>query len=431
MKKIFILLIIILFTKSSIVSQWQVQLDLQNSMYVDRIHFIDENNGWSIGGCGYVFSYIFTTDGGQNWNLCDNWINISGYDIIFLNPDTGFIGSLDGVIYKTIDKGQIWNTIQTPTIQDIYRLLFVNNNSGWGLIGPNSDGNILHTDDGGNNWSIQQVFYESLSYEISSLFFLNDSVGWASGFDFINNQAMIKKTINQGNTWETIYTGFNLMPNIFLIDSLKGWASIYNNEETNYIQTFDGGITWEEKLLQIKDDSGNITGKPEIMCIEFFNDTLGWITGFKEENEGNEGYIFLTVNGGENWLLQFRNGYLYEPIYDISVVDINNAWACGVDYIYYNNNADSIIYTDVEYLGSSQLPIKVSPNPFTDYIHFDFDEKYENYYLIISDLGGKICFEKKIKYNDILKLDFLERGVYIINIYNNQKPSYIQKIIKI
>ena len=49
MKKLTSLLIFILLATCYSQAQWEMQLDLQNYTYLDRIFFLNENFGWSIG----------------------------------------------------------------------------------------------------------------------------------------------------------------------------------------------------------------------------------------------------------------------------------------------------------------------------------------------------------------------------------------------
>jgi len=147
MKRLKLLFLLLLFTTASTQAQWEVQLDVQNFTPLDRIFFLDENYGWTIGGG----PYFYTSDGGQNWYLSDHLLDIQGTDIAFINHDTGFIASKNGIIYKTVNGGQNWTDIQTPATQDVMRLFFVDENNGWATFQYNS-GYLLHTEDGGNTW---------------------------------------------------------------------------------------------------------------------------------------------------------------------------------------------------------------------------------------------------------------------------------------
>jgi len=180
MKRLKLLLLTLLLTAGQLQAQWQVQLDLQNYCHLDRIFFLNDTLGWAIGGAtiGAGSPYFYTTNGGQNWYLGSD--SYGGTDIAFVNPDTGFIASGYGIIHKTTNAGQNWTEIQTPATQDVMRLFFVDENNGWATLGQYSEGNILHTIDGGNTWEQQKVFISNTSL-VEVIFFLTDSIGYGGG----------------------------------------------------------------------------------------------------------------------------------------------------------------------------------------------------------------------------------------------------------
>jgi len=90
------------------------------------VYFLDANIGYAAGYYGSVFK---TTDGGENWQ---NKLGITGSNVI---TDIHFID---------INKG--W------TVQHRQDLPYVNNE---GSVGFSEEGQILHTIDGGNTWTVQ------------------------------------------------------------------------------------------------------------------------------------------------------------------------------------------------------------------------------------------------------------------------------------
>jgi len=172
----------LLFTTSYLQAQWEIQLDNENFTHLDRIFFLDQNNGWAIGGGtldGGAGPYFYTTNGGEQWYLDDDWMNIVGSDIVFVNIDTGFIAVPNGIIRKTTDGGQNWTDIQTPATQNVIHLFFVDENNGWATLAYPSN-KILHTTDNGNNWELQEyVTFQNSGIE--SMFFINNSTGWGGG----------------------------------------------------------------------------------------------------------------------------------------------------------------------------------------------------------------------------------------------------------
>ena len=363
MKKLIIISIVSFFTSFHLQAQWEVQLDIQNFTHLDRILFLDENYGWAIGGTaiGAQSPYFYTTDGGDNWYLSEDWWDIKGTDIVFVNFDTGFIAS--DQIYKTIDGGSTWIEIQTPATQGIVHLFFVDENNGWATLSQFSEGNILHTEDSGETWELQNVI-DTIFSGIETIYFLNDSTGFAAGGAVIDEDFnIIAKTENKGEDWIVI-KNFIYAPywfqDIYFTDNIHGWIVGSKNITNSFLimQTNDGGETWEEDTIpELKNWYGGTAEATIIFSIQFLNDTLGWLTCADEDNSG---YILLTTDGGLNWQQQF---VFYKPIYDIFMVDNNNGWSVGEDIIYHTNNGDTIIIVSTEEIILENEYIIIKPNP--------------------------------------------------------------------
>lgn len=108
------------------------------------IHFVDANNGWTIGKLGYI---LYTTNGGSLWNVyqLDTKPNLSS--VFFTNQNNGYVCGIDGSLYRTIDGGTTWVKQLTNTTAWLNSIYFVDNNIGW-VVGE--DGVILHTRSGGH-----------------------------------------------------------------------------------------------------------------------------------------------------------------------------------------------------------------------------------------------------------------------------------------
>ena len=448
MKTIFFILLFLLFSSTSIQAQWEIQLDLDNFIWLDRIHFINENRGWAIGGVefGDESPYLYTTNGGENWYLYD--YETIGSDIVFVNPDTGFIAAQNGIIRRTVNGGQTWTDIQTPATERIFYLFFVNEENGWAVPGSDSEGHILHTEDAGESWELQQVIYEYYS-DIQCIYFINDSIGWACGsyLDITNNDSYtyILKTQDKGETWITQYSVLNQhywFKDIYFTSELNGWAVGQKSSTNTYLilKTEDGGETWDERVLpELTTWSGTTREASIIYSIQFVNDTLGWLTC---ADEYDSGYILLTTDSGETWQQQYVNQNLSLPIFDICMVDENTGWAVGYDFIYHTNNGDTIIVVDVENIDTKTNLVTISPNPTTGI--FTVETARQSLYrtfgtvlLTITDITGKEIYRRKDAINRVstfeINITNQAAGIYILTIQyrsNNQSCLISEKIVK-
>jgi photosystem II stability/assembly factor-like uncharacterized protein len=445
MKQLKVLLISFLFTSTCLNAQWEVQYDLQMMTFLDRVHFVDENYGWTIGGFSFGAGpgpYYYTIDGGENWL---NTNNILGYDIIFMNQENGFIAASDGVIRKTVNGGEIWTDNQTPALQDVLRLFFVDENNGWATLDNLTvdavidSTQLVHTTDGGNTWQTQQVS-EFITSHISSIYFISSSIGYGGGWydDYENDEhySFIVKTQDGGETWEVVYqlqNTFNFIFDLYFTDTMTGWAV----GENLLLNTTDGGITWQENSMPLIDGGNSLLEINVIYSVFFANDTLGWLTCADEEYNG---YVFLTTDSGQIWQQQFIS-FDNKLIYDINVVDNKNGWAVGFDIIYHSSNSDTIIVsgTGIEESNFQKNGIRIIPNPtsgiFTVYSPFgnwqgDFTVS------IINNLGKQIFSSKFKSFGNQLSFDITEQppGVYYITVQylmNNQINILTKKIFKL
>ncbi len=428
-----------LFTTTYVQAQWEVQLDVQNFMHFDRIHFIDENLGWAIGSAHIGASpYFYTTDGGENWYIYEDWMAMDnwGTDIVFVNPDTGFIAAPNGIIHKTVNGGQIWTDIQTPDTQDVMRLFFVDENNGWATFLYNL-GKLLHTSDGGNTWELQACM-EVEESDVNTIFFLNDSTGYGGGGVTIDGDYnVLRKTTDEGESWETILSIPNftyLFEDIFFTDTIYGWLVGQKNATNTFfiLHTEDGGETWEEDTLpELTNWYGSSVEASIIYSIQFVNDTLGWLTC---ADEYSSGYILLTTDGGETWQQQFVNYNFDKPIFDICMVDNKNGWAVGADYIYHTNNGDTIIITDLNENIPEKNFFKIIPNPAKDWLSFEYIIPTGSSKATIEmfDQIGRPIFSFEVCQNRGVKnitLETVSSGTYLILFRVNGKIIEKQKIV--
>ena len=121
---------------------------------IRAIHFIDEEEGWAVGGDGAIFRSL---DGGASWERQESGTDVVDLrDVFFVDDREGWVVGKGGLILKTATAGGIWyrlvwnHPIPTPEIPnpgyknfypDLNRVLFVNPLEGW-IVGER--GIILH-----------------------------------------------------------------------------------------------------------------------------------------------------------------------------------------------------------------------------------------------------------------------------------------------
>ncbi|HSL89269.1 MAG TPA: T9SS type A sorting domain-containing protein, partial [Ignavibacteriaceae bacterium] len=204
-----------------------------------------------------------------------------------------------------------------------------------------SSNKILKTTDGGSNW----ISY-SVNLNINSIFMVNDSLGFACGYYGFPPIGYILKSTNGGLDWDIVKndnSGFN---SIFFNNPLNGWVVGRFSDKT--LHTTNGGIDWTEI---------NIGGKD----IYFSNNLNGIIVNYY--SLGSD--IFITKDGGNNWILQPRvtDQYLYTAF-----ADSDGFWGAGMSgTILYSNDPVITGMEDLLNFGTNVNDYTLSqnyPNPF-------------------------------------------------------------------
>jgi photosystem II stability/assembly factor-like uncharacterized protein len=136
------------------------------------------------------------------------------------------------------------------------------------------------TQDGGRIWSLQQewqrAYVDSLG-AILDIYFVDDTRGWAVGFNGLN--ALILGTKDGGRGWSVQYSGSEITAQfrqVRFTDALLGWVLSHDA----VMQTEDGGETWKLRYF----DKGTLN------CIDPISQTEVWLAG-------GWGYLLHTRNG--------------------------------------------------------------------------------------------------------------------------------------
>jgi photosystem II stability/assembly factor-like uncharacterized protein len=273
-----------------------IQQNIDNGeYYLWEIYFPDSLHGWVVGEYYYNNPYgaIFsTTNGGQDWTLqleIDQW---GLYGVYFTDSINGWVvgggAYYSGpVILVTNDGGNTWIEQYSDTTKNFscFDINFYNDSIGW-VVGSN--GSILNTIDGGNNWNLQNSFVNYYLYDVHAF---SESHAYACGsmgtFLFTNDGGdnwyhLPSSTLNEQNLY-----------GIYFLDSFKGWIV---GDLNSLFYTTDGGTNWTHETF----GSGDY-----LHDIYFTDPSNGWIVGM-------DGMVYHTSNGGG--LITQQNEYLTDNI---------------------------------------------------------------------------------------------------------------------
>ncbi|RPI19611.1 MAG: T9SS C-terminal target domain-containing protein [Ignavibacteriae bacterium] len=267
------------------------------------IFFVDSLNGCCVGTGGKV---IITSNGGVNWTTT-NLSNINLLCTYFVNPQTGWVAGDDNKIYKTSDGGINWNTQTSYANIELYDMKMINESTGFVTGGENTDepglSKVLYkTTNSGLNWIDIKDGYDG---NFTNVFYVNQDIIWIT-----DDKLVLLKSTNGGDSWKDVSFDGNNKQDIYFINENTGWlleGAVLDKFVVS--KTLNGGLNWTTQCTYL--DIGP-------WSIHFADQNYGWATGNDIEN--HNGYIFKTINGGQNW------SYIQIPSIELySVYFINNA----------------------------------------------------------------------------------------------------------
>lgn len=229
-----------------------------NQYYNFDMHFISASVGWYwvITKGGNNDAVFQTTDGGNTWTQVPGLASVremtsSGNNVWAIQHLDYFPGE-QTLLWRSSDLGTNWtSTVIDPYfLWDYYLpdLQFFDSQNGW--LCTNVSNGIYKTTDGGISW-VQTTDAIFNNASVSEIFFVNSNVGYAYGFNSSVNLHFIYKTTDSGATWTIVNTRQHDLGNtpdhihvLYFKDANSGIAA---GDNGLYMETEDGGITWETK----------------------------------------------------------------------------------------------------------------------------------------------------------------------------------------
>lgn len=149
----------------------------------------------------------------------------------FVSPAQGFVGGTDGTLLATADGGQNWQNLSQPTLGTIRKLAFTSATAGWAATGTG----LYRTTNGGQGW--QRVANATTPF--NDVQFVTPQVGYAVG-----SQSQILKTTNGGQTWQSQRQSTWKYVELRSVSfSAPDSGMAVGNHEAMYTTT-NGGQTW-------------------------------------------------------------------------------------------------------------------------------------------------------------------------------------------
>lgn len=261
---------------------WEVLKTNTPSDIID-IDFSDENNGLAL---IYFGSCLLTNDGGESWVEKEIVTNETFVSCFALNQNEIYVGR--NRFFKSSDGGLNFNEKgqgQIDYSSSIKNIHFYNSLTGIIL----KAGRIYKTYDGGQNWE-EKYSQSTWSNYIESAD--NTTLYVAGGRTYDNvSSGELHKSEDQGETWTEISLPLEIQSfqigTIDFINNNIGFISTFDNK---IYKTNDGASSWS----LVKDFNNSIS----ISDLVFIDEQKGYLTS---DND-----IFMTTNGGTNWEIDFQ-----------------------------------------------------------------------------------------------------------------------------
>lgn len=237
------------------------------------------------------------------------------HSVYFLDARRGWVAGSNGTVLVTTDGGENWKMVATrpteDTIRDIY---FADAQTGWIVCerdiyklrtADEARTYMMKTVDGGRTW--QKVNLAGADARLVRAIFTEGGRAWAFG-----EAGVLYSTSDAGASWarRPSPTRYLLLGGTFL-DSERGWLV---GARSTILQTFDGGQTWRAGLVESKD--------VRFTSVSFVEPRIGWAVG-------SAGRIFMTLDGGRTWRAQASP--VQSDLLDVKFLDASEGWAIGAD----------------------------------------------------------------------------------------------------
>ena len=214
--------------------------------WIKSMDFSDSIHGLS---CGYSGTILKTNNGARSWSPVPNPITRQFNKVKFITPQLVFIagGTVPRedtlqTILKSIDSGKTWSVMLDQKGYWLRNIDFIDANNGTAV---GDSGVILRTTNGGANWNtITSPSRENLN----SVKFISSTVGYiVGGRGFPDSSSIILQTTNGGASWSILrHDSLGVLNDINFLNSTNGYIV---GDHATVLQTTNGGLNWSRVTI--------------------------------------------------------------------------------------------------------------------------------------------------------------------------------------
>jgi len=414
-KKFYSFIALLIIISGNLISQsWQVVPSIpQADIRYEDLYFVNELTGWVVDG-----QKIYrTTDGGMSLQLQFNDTINEPYfrSVAFNTPQLGWVGALEGLLYKTTNAGLNWIRVDTminPRPVGVCDISVVGNNIFYGSGKYSGPTNLIKSTNAGA--SFEYIDMGAYASQLVGVKFFTADSGFVIGrSNIISEGSVVLFTPDGGNSWYKKHKSF-IQPehawNIMFLNSTTGFASIENfSTQPAIIKTNNGGLNWVRKPLP--------SNAGQLDPIGFINANTGWTA-----NHVGVG-MWQTTNGGDSWTL-LSNGA--QSIHAIQLLNDSIGYAGGHVFMKYTRSVLGIAPGTIN-VKPEHFIYQNYPNPFNPktIIHYSLYRKTHVLLEVYNSIGEFITtlemgYRNAGDYKTEWDAGNLPSGVYFYNLLTDE-----------
>ena len=293
-------------------------------------------------------------------------------DIWFIDPLEGWAINSNGQIVHTADGGETWE-VQLQANAYFRSIGMANAQRGWAgtLTLPRR---MFETSNGGASWQQVANLPALAPSAVCGLAVVNERVVYASGTNYPDRPARMMKTVDGGQTWTAweMAPWADLLVDCFFTSQRSGWvvggkSNTGNPTRANVrpvvLRTEDGGVTWTNQVAALAFPLGEWGWK-----IQFLNADIGFVS----LESFQAGAILKTTDGGRSWVrLAVNDSQRNANLEGVGFIDAQIGWVGGwgdADFQRLSSSATEdggVTWRDANEIGHAINRFRFCGNPVT------------------------------------------------------------------